>query len=248
MTDEPAFSQSSAVVKLEWGWHGCAMAAARGDIVVIVDVLRFSTACAAAVARGISIIPAAMEDDLAELARRHDAILPEAGFARLSPLAYAKVPPGTRLVVKSPNGATCAGLAGAAPLVAFGSFVNASATARFVAGMASQTAHNITIVACGERWSQENRDGQLRFAIEDYLGAGAILAGLTLEKSAEATLCSDAFTTSGPRLVKLLLNCASGRELIERGLTADVEMAAKLDSIDAVPVLAHGAILQAPLR
>src|SRR5947207_7838052 len=127
MSDDAIFSQSRHKLKLDWGWRGGAAAASRGDIIVIVDVLRFSTACAAAAARNISIVPAAMDEELESLAREHAAQLPQPGFSRLSPGAYSQLAPGTRLVVKSPNGATCARLSKGAPHVLIGSIVNASA-------------------------------------------------------------------------------------------------------------------------
>src|SRR5947208_1937269 len=120
MIDEAIFSQAPHNLKLDWGWHGCTRAAARAEIIVLVDVLRFSTACAAAAAREISIIPAAMDEDLERLAREQKAILPPMGFSRLSPAAYVNLAPGTRLVVKSPNGATCARLSHGAPHVLIG--------------------------------------------------------------------------------------------------------------------------------
>ena len=54
---------------------------------------------------------------------------------------------------------------------------------------------SVTILACGERWKQPNEDGELRFAIEDYLGAGAILSALpaALARSPEARVCQGAF-------------------------------------------------------
>ena len=242
MIPDPVFSQAPHVLRLEWGWRGCQAAAARGDIVIVVDVLRFSTTCAVAAARDVSIVAAAMDDNPDALAEVHHARLPDEGFMRLSPLAYAQLPPGTRLVVKSPNGATCARLAAHAPHVLFGSIVNASAIARRVADLIRQTGLGATIIACGERWRDENDDGRLRFAIEDYLGAGAILAHLSSDKSAEAVLCHDAFDAAESHLRELIRDCASGRELIGRGSQADVEIAATLDFLQSVPVLRDGAI------
>src|SRR5262249_13511254 len=143
------FSQAPYTLRLDWGWRGCAAAAARGDIIVIVDVLRFSTACCAASARGISIVPAAMDEELESLARDRSAQLSRAGFARLSPGAYSQLAPGTRLVVKSPNGATCARLSKGSPHVLIGAIVNASAVARHVSELMSNPNSSTTLIACG---------------------------------------------------------------------------------------------------
>jgi len=236
------FSQSPHKLKLDWGRRGCAAAASRGEIIVIVDVLRFSTACAAASARGIAIVPAAMDEGLERLAREHGAQLPAAGFSRLSPDAYTQLAPGARLVVKSPNGATCARHARGSPRVLIGSIVSASAVAAHVEHLVKETDCPTTIIACGERWTDEHADGPMRFALEDYLGAGAILAKLSFDKSAEAAVCSNAFLASRDRLKELIKDCASGRELIERGVSRDVEFAATLDLLGVVPELGNGVI------
>ena len=236
------FDQTPQPVKLDWGWRGCAAAAARGEIVVIVDVLRFSTVCAVACSRGICVIPAAMDADLAPLARKHDGQIPANDFARLSPDAYDSLARGTRLVVKSPNGATCATLAAGAPHVLFGAIVNASAVARRIEELMRQRGVAASVIACGERWTGENPDGQLRFAIEDYLGAGSILSRLSINKSAEAIVCENAFRGSQVRLTELLLDSASGRELVDRGLARDVHLAGKVDLHDVVPVFQDGVI------
>jgi phosphosulfolactate phosphohydrolase-like enzyme len=48
---------------------------------------------------------------------------------------------------------------------------------------------SVTVIACGERWNIPSEDGELRMALEDYLGAGAILSYLPYEKSPEARAC-----------------------------------------------------------
>jgi 2-phosphosulfolactate phosphatase len=240
--NDAIFAQSPHKLKLDWGWRGCASAAARGEIIVIVDVLRFSTACAAATARDISIVPAAMDEQLEALARDYRAELPPPGFSRLSPDAYEQLVPGTRLVVKSPNGATCARLSEGAPHVLIGALVNASTVARRITELTSSTSLSTTVIACGERWSDEHADGKRRFAIEDYLGAGAIISMLHGDKSAEAIVCESAFLACKDRLSELTKDCASGRELIDRRLQRDVEVAATLDLFDVAPELHDGVI------
>src|SRR5205823_5770038 len=108
-----------------------------------------------------------------------------------------------------------------------GCLLNASAAAeavsRYLAGHG-----NVTILACGERWQEPGYNEDLRFAIEDSLGAGAVLAGLEAEKSPEARVCEAAFRGCRDALRELLWHCGSGRELRERGFPGDVEHAAQL--------------------
>jgi 2-phosphosulfolactate phosphatase len=74
-------------------------------------------------------------------------------------------------------------------------------------------------------------------AIEDYLGAGAILSELPHPHSPEARLCAAAFAHARGELRDILWECASGRELRGRGHGDDVEHAARLDLYDTVPVM-----------
>ena len=98
----------------------------------------------------------------------------------------------------------------------------------------------MTIVACGERWDEPAEEGLLRFAIEDYLGAGSIIAALDLERSAEATLAARAFLAAEKQIGELLSECDSGRELRQKGYGGDVEHAAQVDRYRVVPVLGEG--------
>ena len=235
------FSQSPHRVRMDWGWRGCSAAAQRGDAIVIVDVIRFSTAVCAAAAHGITIYPASDRDDLHELCLRFDATHFAAGLA---PGQYQSVKAGSRMVLRSPNGATCVRLSSAAPVVMVGGLVNRSAVATCVQRVLDKTDLNVTVIACGERWEEPSDDGALRFAIEDYLGAGSILSRIhDGDLWPEARACANAFIgTTDVRA--LLLNCGSGREQIAKDDIASVEHAAMIDRYDVLPVLRDGCRLE----
>ena len=61
---------SSYRCRLDWGHDGTRRATERGDVLVIVDVLSFSTAVATAVHYGGIIYPCAQDEDSAALAQR----------------------------------------------------------------------------------------------------------------------------------------------------------------------------------
>ncbi len=88
------------------------------------------------------------------------------------------------------------------------------------------------VCPAGERWP----DGSLRPAIEDWLGAGAILRALSGSRSPEASAAVAMFEACAGRLDELLRGSVSGLELIERGYPADVELAHALAVSDSVPV------------
>lgn len=94
----------------------------------------------------------------------------------------------------------------------------------------------MVVVPAGERWY----DDTLRPAVEDLWGAGAVLAAVDAEAEAgaspEARMAMAAWRSAVLPLD--LLHCASGRELVEAGFVADVDIAAEVDVSEVVPVLA----------
>lgn len=224
------FAQKSYHCRLDWGQRGALAAAARGDVLVVVDVLRFSTTAATIIARGGSVVLAEWEAGLSSPGPRQS----------LSLLAYTDLSPGTTVPLASPNGATCARVGGAVPCLLIGALVNAAAVARAAAAAACQGNNAaITVLACGERWESPDVNGDGRWALEDYLGAGAVLSFLppVLSRSPEAAVCEAAFRAVHADLENVLLGCGSGIELIDKGHEADVRDAARLNRYDAAPVL-----------
>jgi 2-phosphosulfolactate phosphatase len=146
---------------------------------------------------------------------------------------------GSSLYTTSPNGANCARFGRDVPRLFVGALVNARAVAEAVAHHAAEGDPRVTVLACGERWRTPSDDGPLRFAVEDYLGAGAIPADLdsSLSLSPEAEVCVGAFRQAQNDIVRLLWESGSGRELRDAGFPQDVEYAARLDAYDAVPVM-----------
>ena len=229
-------SQSGFDRRLEWGPVGVETVADRGTVVV-VDVLRVSTAVEAAGSRGVLVYPYRWHDDSAEtFARSVGAQL--AGAARLgpslSPASLLRMEPGEAVVLPSPNGSTCAAIAAdtGASVVA-GCIRNARAIGERLRGEQQP----ISVIPCGERWP----DGSLRPAVEDFLGAGAILSHLGGAASPEARAAIAAWHHAEHLIEETVLTSSSGRELVERGLTDDVVYAAAANVSDVVPVLENGA-------
>ncbi len=231
--------------RFDWGRRGTHLAAERGDILVIVDTLSFSTAAVTALHHGGIIYPCSQyEEDPALFAQRVGAEVavrrqdvPAKGRFSLSPITFEQIEPGSRVVLASPNGATCSRYARHVPYLFVGALVNARTIAFAVSSLLERQAIDVTIIACGERWQVPSEDGELRVAIEDYLGAGAILSYLPQEKSPEARVCEGAFMHAQDQLETLLWDCGSGRELRAKGFEDDVIFAARLNVYDAVPVM-----------
>jgi 2-phosphosulfolactate phosphatase len=233
--DPTSFTDQSAfAVRYEWGPPGVrALAGCRTFIVI--DVLSFTSCVSVAAAAGAVVFPARARDAAAaQLAEQKGAVLAAARGAgySLSPESLAAAPAGLRLVLPSPNGATVSLVAEGHGRVLAGCLRNRSAVAARAAALGGPFA----LIPAGERWP----DGSLRPAFEDLIGAGAIAALLPGSRSPEAAAAVAAFEASAPSLLSTLRACTSGRELIERGFAADVDVAAAIDADAVAPELTEG--------
>ncbi len=208
------FDQSAYQVRLDWGAEGL-VRLAPADVVIVVDVLRFSSTVVDAVASGGEVVLA-------------DAL----GW--------------------SANGAVVAQAADA-ETVLVGSIRNASAVAKAVLAIQDRRRQrtSVSVIAAGERTAE----GGFRFAVEDQLGAGSIIAALSDlgidHTSPDAAVAGESARGLRRALRHLLTASGSGRELaagvaasarIEAAgsLPTTVADAAELDASDAVPVLRNG--------
>jgi 2-phosphosulfolactate phosphatase len=236
----PAHRQHGAAVALEWGPAGID-ALADAEIAIIVDVLSFTTTLSVALDTGAVVFPYPWRAGAEDFAREREAVT-AVGRSRahdeqvsLSPASMrTNAQPGMRIVLPSPNGATLAHRLQGLGICCIGaSLRNATAVAEWIAG---QAVSRIGVIPAGERWP----DGSLRPAVEDLLGAGAVVAALVRRGagsiSAEAQVAASAYTTLDDPAAALR-DCASGRELIDAGFPEDVAIAAEVDASSTVPVL-----------
>lgn len=197
----PPFDQSTYQVRLDWGLAGLERLA-DADVVVIVDVLHFSSRLADAVADGAEV-------DLTEAASWSvDSTAP----------ALA--------VTAAAGGAT----------VLAGGIRNASAVARTVQAIQEQrqARTSVALIAAGER----DGSNDLRFAVEDHLGAGAVIAALTdlgIDHTApDAAVAAEGFRALRRALGHLVSASGSGRDAADAEAVA---AASRLDAVSTVPVL-----------
>ncbi|WP_426184989.1 2-phosphosulfolactate phosphatase [Microbacterium sp. TWP3-1-2b2] len=210
------FDQSAYQVRFEWGVAGL-QRLAPADVIVVVDVLRFSSIVTDAVASGRTVA-------LADAERW------------------------------SRNGAAVVTAAAAGePSVLLGSLRNASAVARTVLELQNrrQQRTSVAVIAAGELTDA----GDLRFAVEDQLGAGTIIAALS-DLGADHTSPEAAAVCESARGLRramrhLLTASGSAKEIAEGvSATARIEAAglvptataaaAEVDATDVVPVLSDG--------
>jgi 2-phosphosulfolactate phosphatase len=225
----------TARVDVAWGAAGARWLATCSDVLVIVDVLSFTTSLTIAVDRGAQVWPFSWGSDGAEqFAREIGAVLARGRSTRqgrtLSPASLVDLEPGTRLVLPSPNGSAIAHAAASGGLpVAAACLRNAAAAVKLLTPY-----ERVGIVAAGERWS----DGSLRPAYEDWLGAGLLIEGLLrLGTAGSPDAEAAAAAAANPRP---LADCTSGAELVGKGFAQDVELAEQRDVTDVVALMQSG--------
>jgi 2-phosphosulfolactate phosphatase len=110
---------------------------------------------------------------------------------------------------------------------------------RAVAQAAQETGGTIAVIPAGERWE----DGSFRPALDDLLGAGAIIHYLRGTRSVEAEAAQTVFLHFRERLAETLAACGSGKEAADHGILEDVRMAADLNASLHAPRLVDGAFI-----
>ncbi|MEV4146253.1 2-phosphosulfolactate phosphatase [Amycolatopsis sp. NPDC049691] len=236
------WEQTGYDVRLDWGGEGVAALGRECAVLVVVDVLSFSTTTDLVVGRGGRVLPVRWRDERGVAqARAAGAVIAGEGAFTLRPTSVTEIPPGTLLALPSPNGATlCDAAAATGAHVLAGCLRNASA----VAAKAHELGGPVGLVAAGERWGVDifgggETFGPLRPCLEDQVGAGAIaaaLARLGSKLSPEAALAARSVD------VEALASCVSGRELTEAGHGGDVALASRLDVSDAAPMRIEGVL------
>jgi 2-phosphosulfolactate phosphatase len=217
-----------------------------GRSVVVFDVLRASTSIIAALAAGVAEIRIFAD---IESARREAAdfrgprllcgeqnCLPPAGFdLGNSPRAFNEAHAGRTLFMATTNGTKAIVAARSAKHVVVGALVNAAAAAARL----HEIGLDATFLCAGTQ-------GQI--AMEDVLGAGAVIA--ELQRLGELQISSDTgrialrlFAACRHDLREALAGSQGGQNVIRAGLEGDINFAARLNSINAV-----GEVREGPLR
>lgn len=210
-------AQDGHDVRFDWGDAGLTVLSEGCSVLVIVDVLSFSTRVDLMLAAGTSVRPVRWTD-------------PPTG-----------VPADGAEPMRSPNGATLtvdAATTGAQVLTAC--LRNADVVARAAADLAA--GEPIGVLAAGERWgvrvgAEAGADGPLRPCVEDLLGAGAVVAGLQSYGgiSPEAVVAAQAFAVADvPAAVR---GSGSGRELAAHGEGGVLAHAIEVGVSECVPRL-----------
>jgi 2-phosphosulfolactate phosphatase len=207
----------------------------QGRTVVVFDVLRATTTMAAALAAGVSEIRIfASIDEAARAASRHEGArilcgeencLPPTGFdLGNSPGAFTRARhAGQTAYMSTTNGTRAIVAAREAATIFTGALVNASAVAWAVV----EKGADVTLLCAGT--------GEA-VALEDVLGAGAVIARLnrihSFNSESDIPLLARRLYEGAADLRAALTEARGGRNVVAAGLAADIEFAAAVDSIN----------------
>ena len=218
---------------------------ANGDsIVVIIDILRASSAICTAFANGaVAIIPVADVSRAKEYkakgylvaAERDGYVLDFADFGN-SPFNFTKDKvSGKTIVYSTTNGTGIINLASLAYMTVIGSFLNIGALTEWILGKEK----NVLLFCAG--WKN-------RFNIEDTICAGAIAEKL-MESNLYTTICDstiasmDLWSLASPNLPGYIEKAAQRTRLRDKKLDDCIEFCLTSDFTDKIPVMKNGVLV-----
>ncbi len=220
-----------------------------GKVVVVLDVLFATTSIAAALSHGATEVIPTLDGEAARgvaaglpagsfvLAGEYGAeTLP--GFAHPTPMALIREPLGGRtLVYSTTNGTVAIHKAAGATRVYAAALCNGAAVVEHVL---DRTESETVLLVCSGSVDS--------FNLEDFYGAGHLVShftrrqpGLELSDTALAAL----ILHDGSEALDCLSRSRVGRMMRDRGLTQEVEWAARKDHLAVVPELRGGRLVNA---
>jgi 2-phosphosulfolactate phosphatase len=237
-------------VFLKIGVSGAREAAARGDVVVVVDALRASvTITSALVVGAVKVVPVlTVAEARAYLDREGYLVAGERGGVQIEGFHFGNSPTelwrqaaevrGKTLVLTTSSGTRCVEAAqeGGAGAVLAGALPSATALAQAAFDLARERGRDIALIAAGVNGQAAVEDLFAAQVIAQRLVAmGAVLAeGEWVDHAAES------------EAAEVLKNSPSGQKLRELGYGEDVAFCAQMDVFDVVPILRDGGFVALP--
>ena len=219
-----------------------AKAVQRGDVIIVIDVLRCCSTIVAALANAAEgIIPTKTVEEALVLHKKHPEFI-LAGERRgiklkgfdlgNSPLDFSsqKVK-GKHIILTTTSGTKAIISSKNAKYVFTGAFLNAEATAKAAFKTAEREGIGISIISAGTNG---------RFSLEDFICAGAIAKSLpsdNLDYSDAVLAALLAFTKARESLNRVIQSGYHARYLISQGFEEDLKFCSQLNVFKIVPFL-----------
>jgi len=219
----------------------------RGDLIVVIDVLRCSSSIVNALANGAAaVIPTETVQEAFALRERHpDYLLAGERHGRKlrgfdlgnSPLEFTREQVGGRVLALTTTSGTAALIrCKSVKPVLIGAFLNAAAVAEKAMEIVQTRKVNVSFVLSGEKGL---------FSLEDFLCAGAIASELPsdgFDLSDRILAAVFAFAGVKDALCEYVMKSRHARHLVELEFERDVVFSCKLDHFGIVPVYQHGKV------
>jgi len=231
-------------VFLKIGVPGAREAAARGDVVVVIDALRASvTITSALVVGAVKVIPVlTVAEARAYLDREGYLVAGERGGVQIEGFHFGNSPTelwrqaaevrGKTLVLTTSSGTRCVEAAqeGGAAAVLVGALPNATALAQATFDLAGERGRNISLIAAGFNSQATIEDlFAARLIAQRLVGMGSVLAEGEWGDHPDESEAAE-----------VLKNSPSGQKLRRLGYGEDVAFCAQMDVLDAVPIYRDG--------
>jgi 2-phosphosulfolactate phosphatase len=234
-------------VCLEFAARDANKAVSRGDLIIVIDVLRTTTSIITALSNGAnSVIPAETIREAYQLRRKHPDYLlvgerngrkPRGFDYGNSPQEFASEQIYSKnLIITTTNGTKALIDSMRARWVLSGAFLNAGAIAKKAVEISDEEQIGISFVLAGERD---------RFSLEDFVCAGAIIERFRCGNAhfSDATLAAMlAFKQVRSNLCDNIATGKHARDLIELGFKRDIEFSCQMDVYTVIPLCANGRI------
>jgi 2-phosphosulfolactate phosphatase len=234
-------------INLEFAAKNASSAVKRGDLIIVIDVLRCSTSIINALANGAkSIVPTVTLKEAYDLHSLHPDILlagerkgcrPKRFDLGNSPSEYMSERVCRKdLVMTTTSGTVALVKSKEAKWVLVGAFLNAASVARKAAQIAEYEGTNVSLVLSGD-------GGQ--FSLEDFICAGAIAERFSTSDVRwcdEALAALLAFKQAKDSLCENIMTAEHARYLGKLGFRRDVEFSCQLDVLSTIPIYRDGRI------
>ena len=225
----------------------------RGDVSIIVDVLRCCSTVVTALANGATgIIPAKTVTEAKSLKKKHPELVLAGERKGLKPKGFdlgnsptqftSHAVGGKQLVLTTTSGTRAISFCKNAQWMLIGAILNAGAVAKAVSRIAEKEKRGIALVLSGTNGS---------FSLEDFVCAGLILDNLSLNSvaysdSARASLLT--LKQSREHLCDIIGSTQHAKYLKGIGLERDVEFCCQMDIYQIVPFFHNGVLVSLELE
>jgi len=236
-----------AKVSLEFSAKDTDIAVERGDLIIVIDVLRCSTSIVNALANGAkAVIPTVTLKEAYRLRSQHPDYLlagergshkPRDFDLGNSPLEFTSEKVcGKNLIMTTTSGTVALVRSRQAEWVFVGAFLNSGTIARKTVEIAEKEEKGVSLVLSGEK-------GQ--FSFEDFICAGAITERFPRNKvchSDKALAALLAFKQAQDNLCKNVMKAEHAKHLMKIGFMRDIEFSCQLDVLKMVPIYRDGKV------